>query len=427
MSIDPRRLLMDMFQAAVNAAAPALCVPAHLPPRPKGRTIVVGAGKAAASMAAAVEAHWNGPLEGLVVTRYGHAVPCRHIEVVEAAHPVPDESGDNAARRMLALVSGVSRDDLVIALFSGGGSALLTSPLDGVSLRELQDLNTQFLKSGAAIDDINCVRRHVNALAGGRLAAACYPATVVCLLISDVPGDDPVNIASGPTVADATTCADALAVLRRFEIKTPPSVTELLTSCRGESVKPDDPRLASVETRIIATPQMSLEASANVARQAGVTPHILSDRIEGEARHVGAVLAGIARHVADRNQPFQAPCVLLSGGETTVTVRNKGRGGRNSEFLLAMGIAVEGHPRIFGVAGDTDGVDGSEEIAGAIWSPDTNVRAAQAGLHPRTSLDRNDAHTFFEKLGDGVVTGPTMTNVNDFRAVLILDQPVGSC
>ena len=426
MSIDPRRLLLDMFQAAVNAAAPALCVPAHLPPRPKGRTIVVGGGKAAAAMAAAVEAHWDGPLTGLVVTRYGHAVPCKHIEVIEASHPEPDEAGDHAARRMLELVAGLSPDDLVIALLSGGGSALLTTPLDGLSLRELQHLNTQLLKSGAAIDEINCVRRHVSALAGGRLAAACHPARVVSLSISDVPGDDPVNIASGPTVADSTTCADALAVLRRFAIDVPASVMALLTTGRGESVKPGDPRLTNLDTRIIATPQMSLEASAEVARRAGITPYILGDRIESEARHLGTALAGIARHVADHGQPFEAPCVLLSGGETTVTVRRQGRGGRNSEFLLALGIALQNHPRIFAIAGDTDGVDGTEEIAGAIWSPDSAARAATLGLRPRDSLDGNDAHSFFEMLGDGVITGPTMTNVNDFRAILILDRAIAA-
>lgn len=426
MSIDPRRLLLDMFQAAVNAAAPALCVPAHLPPRPKGRTIVVGGGKAAAAMAAAVEAHWDVPFTGLVVTRYGHAVPCENIEVIEAAHPEPDEAGDHAARRMQELVAGLSPDDLVIALLSGGGSALLTSPLDGLSLRELQHLNTQLLKSGAAIDEINCVRRHVSALAGGRLAAACHPARVVSLSISDVPGDDPVNIASGPTVADPTTCADALAVLRRFAIDVPASVMALLTTGRGESIKPGDPRLTDVDTRIIATPQMSLEAAAEVARRAGIAPYILGDRIEGEARHLGTALAGIARHVADHGQPFEAPCVLLSGGETTVTVRRKGRGGRNSEFLLALGIALGNHPRIFALAGDTDGVDGTEEIAGAVWSPDSVARAAAFGLRPRDSLDGNDAHTFFETLGDGVITGPTMTNVNDFRAILILDRAIAA-
>ena len=422
MSIDPRRLLLDMFQAAVNAAAPALCVHAHLPLRPKGRTIVVGGGKAAAAMAAAVEAHWDGPLTGMVVTRYGHAVPCEHIEVIEASHPEPDEAGDHAAHRMLELVAGLSPDDLVIALLSGGGSALLTSPLDGLTLGELQHLNAQLLKSGAAIDEINCVRRHVSALAGGRLAAACHPARVVSLSISDVPGDDPVNIASGPTV----TCADALAVLRRFAIDVPASVTALLTSGRGESVKPGDPRLTNIDTRIIATPQMSLEAAAEVARHASIAPYILGDRIESEARHLGTALAGIARHVADHGQPFDTPCVLLSGGETTVTVRHKGRGGRNSEFLLALGIALQNHPRIFALAGDTDGVDGTEEIAGAIWSPDSAARAAALGLRPRDNLDNNDAHPFFERLGDGVITGPTMTNVNDFRAILILDRAIAA-
>lgn len=409
-----------MFQAAIDAAAPGLCLPQSLPPRPRGRTIVVGAGKAAAAMAAAVEAHWTGPLEGLVVTRYGHGVDCRQIEVVEASHPVPDHAGDQAARRILALVSGLSADDLVLVLLSGGGSALLTSPLGNVHLEQLVDLNAKLLRSGAAIDDINCVRRHVNALAGGRLAAACHPAKVVSLLISDIPGDSPADIASGPTVADPTTCADAMSVLGRFEIPISEALRDLLASGRGESVKPGDPRLAAVEARIVAAPRKSLEAAAAVARAANITPHILSDRLEGEARHVGTVLAGIARNIADYGQPLAAPCVLLSGGETTVTVRGEGRGGRNSEFLLALGIALEQHPRIFAIAGDTDGIDGIENIAGAVWSPDSAIRARALGLNSGTSLQRNDAHTFFEALGDGVVTGPTMTNVNDFRAILIV-------
>lgn len=420
MTIDHRRLLRHMLQAAIDAAAPALCVPANLPERPKGRTIVVGAGKAVAAMAAAVEAHWDGPLEGMVVTRYGHSVPCQRIEVVEASHPVPDRAGDRAAQQILGLVSGLSKDDLVLVLLSGGGSALLTSPIAGVAFEELADLNAKLLRSGAAIDEINCVRRHVNALAGGRLAAACHPARVVSLLISDVPGDNPADIASGPTVADPTTCADALAVLDRFEISISPALRALLASDRGESVKPGDPRLAGVDVRIIAAPRKSLQAAADVARAANITPRLLSDRLEGEARHVGTALAGIARHIAEHAEPLVPPCVLLSGGETTVTVRGEGRGGRNSEFLLAFGSAVEGHPHISAIAADTDGIDGVEEIAGAIWLPDSHARARRIGVDPKASLARNDAHSFFEALGDGVVTGPTLTNVNDFRAILIV-------
>ena len=420
MSFDHRRFLRGLLQTAIDAAAPARCVPAHLPARPKGRTIVVGAGKAAASMAAAVEAHWDGPLEGLVVTRYGHGVPCRKIEVVEASHPVPDRVGDRAGQRILKRVSELSPDDLVLVLLSGGGSALLTSPIAGLAFDELVDLNTKLLRSGATIGEINCVRRHVNALAGGRLAAACYPAKVTALLISDVPGDDPADIASGPTVADLTTCADATAVLERFGISVSPAFQRLLTTGRGESVKPGDPRLVGVDTRIIAAPRKSLQAAAEFARAANITPRLLSDRLEGEARHVGTALAGVARHIADHAEPLVPPCVLLSGGETTVTVCGEGRGGRNSEFLLAFGIAIEGHPHISAIAGDTDGIDGIEEIAGAIWLPNSGARARRMGLDPKLSLARNDAHSFFEALDDSVVTGPTMTNVNDFRAILIV-------
>ena len=305
-------------------------------------------------------------------------------------------------------------------LLSGGGSALLTSPIADVEFDDLVDLNAKLLRSGAAISEINCVRRHVNALAGGRLAAACYPAKVVSLLISDVPGDNPADIASGPTVADPSICADAIAVLERFGISMSPALHALLASGRGESIKPGDPRLAGVETRIIAAPRKSLQAAAEVARAADITPRVLSDRLEGEARHVGTVLAGIARHIADYAEPLVPPCVLLSGGETTVTVRGEGRGGRNSEFLLAFGIAVDGHPSISAIAGDTDGIDGIEEIAGSIWLPDSKARARHIGLNPKSSLACNDAHSFFEALGDSVVTGPTMTNVNDFRAILIV-------
>jgi glycerate 2-kinase len=412
-------LLRRMFEAAIASAQPAICVPRHLPAAPRGRLIVVGAGKASAAMARAVEQHWSGALSGLVVTRYGYAVPCEHIDIVEAAHPVPDAAGMHAAQHMLERVAGLTEDDLVLCLFSGGGSALLPLPAHGLTLEHKQIVNRALLASGATISEINCVRRHLSAIKGGRLAAACHPARVLTLLISDVPGDRPIDIASGPTVADATTCADALAVLQRYGIEPPRPVRESLESGRSESVKPGDPRLRHGEVRLIATPQMALEAAARVARAAGFTPHILGDAVEGEARDVGKVLAGIALQVARRNQPLAAPCVLLSGGETTVTVRGNGRGGRNVEFLLSLAIALEGHAHIHALAGDTDGVDGQEEIAGACIGPDSLRRAWSLGLRPRDMLDNNDAHGFFGALGDAVVTGPTLTNVNDFRAILI--------
>jgi glycerate 2-kinase len=414
-----KALLRTMFDAAIASAQPAICIPPYLPKSPAGRFIVIGAGKASAAMAQAVERHWHGPLSGLVVTRYGYAVPCEHIEIVEAAHPVPDESGMRAARRMLELVSTLREDDLVLCLISGGGSALLPLPADGLTLDVKQTVSRALLASGATISEMNCVRRHLSAIKGGRLAAACHPARVLTLLISDVPGDRPVDIASGPTVGDPTTCADALAIARRYGIELPPTVLELLQSGRGESVKPDDPRLARASTSIIAAPQKALEAAAAVARNAGIAVHILSDAIEGEARDVGKVFAAMARQVAERAQPFAPPCVLLSGGETTVAVRGKGRGGRNVEFLLSLAIALEGHPKIHALAGDTDGVDGQEEIAGAYASPDSLARAMARGLKPKEMLDNNDAHTFFGELDDSVVTGPTLTNVNDFRAILI--------
>jgi glycerate 2-kinase len=416
---DPRTLLRHMFDAAVEAAQSSHCLPPHLPEPPRGRTLVIGAGKASAEMARVVEQHWPGELSGLVVTRYGYAVPCQRIEIVEAAHPVPDEAGMAAARRILAMVQGLTADDLVICLISGGGSSLLVLPDDDLQLADKQDINRALLKSGATISEMNCVRRHLSAIKGGRLAAACHPARVVTLLISDVPGDDPADIASGPTTADRTTCADALAILRRYAIDIPDKVRALLESGRGESVKPGDPRLAGSETRMITTPQMALEAAAAVARAAGVPTHILGDSIEGEARDVGIVMAGIARQVATRQQPFTPPCILLSGGETTVTVRGNGRGGRNVEFLLALGVTLNGQAGIHAIACDTDGVDGQEEIAGAYLAPDTLERAWQQGIKPRESLANNDGHGFFQALGDSVVCGPTLTNVNDFRAIYI--------
>jgi hydroxypyruvate reductase len=414
-----RGLLRRMFDAAIAAAQPALCVPPALPAAPKGRLIVIGAGKASAEMARAVERNWPGPLTGLVVTRYGYAVPCERIEIVEAAHPVPDAAGLQAARRILDRVQGLSADDTVLCLISGGGSSLLPLPLEGITLEDKQQVNQALLTSGATISEMNCVRRHLSAIKGGRLAAACHPAKVVTLLISDVPGDDPRDIASGPTVPDASTCADALAIIQRYGIDLPERVLDVLRSGRGESIKPGDPRLANNEIHIIATPQMALEAAARVAAQHGVPAHILGDSIEGEAREVGKVMAGIALQTARHGQPFAAPCVLLSGGETTVTVRGTGRGGRNVEFLLSCAIALQGQANVHGLAGDTDGVDGQEEIAGAFITPDTLQRAFAAGLRPADSLDNNDGHGFFQTLDDSVVTGPTLTNVNDFRALLI--------
>ena len=420
---DPHALLRRLFDAAVAAAQPALCLPAHLPLPPKGRTIVIGAGKASAAMARAFEDLWtardDSPLEGLVVTRYGYEVPCQRIEIVQAAHPVPDAAGQQAAQRIRDLVTGLTEDDLVIALISGGGSSLLVAPGDGLTLQDKQAVNSALLASGATISEMNCVRRHLSGIKGGRLAAACHPATLLTLLISDVPGDSPMDIASGPTVADSTRCADALAIVQRYQIAMPPAMRALLESGAGETIKPGDPRLQNSSVRMITAPQMALQAADNIAQKAGYTPFILGDSLEGESRDVAKVLGGIARQVALHGQPFQRPCVLLSGGETTVTIRGQGRGGRNVEFLLALAVALGSAPGVYALAGDTDGVDGAEEIAGAIATPDTLERAWALGMNPRSYLDNNDAHSFFQKLGDSVITGPTLTNVNDFRAILI--------
>ena len=416
------KLLRSMFDAAVASAQPALCVPPNLPSAAtlgKGRLFVIGAGKASAAMAQAVEQAWHGPLSGLVITRYGYGVPCQKIEIVEAAHPVPDEAGLNAARRMMSFVSGLTADDIVLCLISGGGSALMPLPIDGLTLEHKQAVNRALLACGANISEMNCVRRHLSAIKGGRLAAACHPARVITLLMSDVPGDHMVDIASGPTVPDPTTCADALAIVDRYRIELPAEVREVLSSGRGESVKPGDPRLARNEVKMIATPQMALEAAARVAEQAGYRAHILGDAIEGEARDVGKVLAAMALQVAERAQPFKAPCVLLSGGETTVTVRGNGRGGRNVECLLSLAATLGGHARIHALMGDTDGVDGMEDIAGAMVQPDTLERAWAQQMPVLKYLENNDGHSFFSALGDSVVTGPTLTNVNDFRAILI--------
>ena len=419
MDTSPRALLRAMFDAAIAAALPDKTLPAYLPLPPRGRTLVIGCGKAAASMAKAVEDHWPGELSGMVVTRYGYNVPTRHIEVVEAAHPVPDAAGQAAAARMLKMVQGLSADDLVLFLVSGGGSALLSLPAPGLTLADKQAINKALLKSGANITEMNCVRKHLSAVKGGRLAAACAPAQVITLAISDIPGDDPAVIASGPTVADATTFADAIAILAKYRISEPKSIVDHLHAAREETPKPGDARLVRSELHMIAAPQMSLEAAAVIALKAGVTPVILGDAIEGEAREVALVHAGIARQVRRHGQPAGAPCVLLSGGETTVTVRGQGRGGRNAEFLLALAVALGGEPGIHALAGDTDGVDGTEDNAGAVLTPDSLARAAQRNLDAKRMLADNDGYRFFSGLGDLIITGPTLTNVNDFRAILI--------
>ncbi len=419
-----RELLRRLFDAAVGAVSAAKCLPPRLPAPPQGRTIVVGGGKAGAAMAKAVEDTvakngWRGPLSGLVVTRYGHGVPCERIEVVEAAHPVPDAAGRKAAGRILESVTGLGPDDLVLCLVSGGGSALLTAPAAGLTLEDKQAVNRALLKSGANITEMNCVRKHLSAIKGGRLAAAAAPARVVTLAISDVPGDDPSVIASGPTVPDATTFADALAVLAKYGIDEPHAALEHLRAAKDETPKPGDPRFARNELIMLATAQDALRAAADAARAAGVAPVILGDSIEGETRDVALVHAGIARQVARFGGLAEPPCVLLSGGETTVTVRGGGRGGRNAEFLLALAVALDGHPGITAIAADTDGIDGSEENAGALLAPDSLARAAAQHVNAKHRLAANDGHGFFAALGDLVATGPTRTNVNDFRAILI--------
>ncbi len=417
---EPKAFLRNLFEAAVAAADPLRCVPAHLPAAPRGRTIVIGAGKASAAMARAVEDNWPGPLSGLVVTRHGALVPCRKIEIIEAAHPVPDARGRAAAARILELARSAGADDLVLCLISGGGSALLALPAEGVTLEDKQAVNRALLKSGASISEMNCVRKHLSAIKGGRLAAAAAPAHVVTLLISDVPGDDPAVIASGPTVPDPTTYALARAVVEKYGIAVPETVRRRLADARDETPKPGDPVFAHGEVRMAAAPIASLEAAADAARAAGVAPVILGDAIEGEAREVATVMAGVARAARRHGHPAPAPVVLLSGGETTVTVRGSGRGGRNAEFLLALAVALQGEAGVHAIACDTDGIDGSEDNAGALIGPDTLARAAAQGLDPKARLADNDAYGVFAALGDLVVTGPTLTNVNDFRAILVL-------
>ncbi|TQL83050.1 glycerate kinase [Delftia sp. HK171] len=430
---DPQAFLLDLYRAAVKDAQPLYSMAQCLPKPPKGRTLVLGAGKAGGSMAQALEALWpaDAPLSGLVVTRYHHIPPrpeglAQRIEVVEAAHPVPDAAGLAAAERILALTEGLTEDDLVLCLISGGGSALLTLPAEGIDLEEKQRINRALLESGAAIGEMNCVRKHLSRIKGGRLGAACAPARVVTLTISDVPGDDPSIIASGPTVPDASSCADALAILARYRIDVPESVRRALEAGELETPKPGDARFAGHEVHMIATPQHSLEAAARVAEAAGLRTHVLSDEIEGESREVAKVHAALARAVARHGQPFAKPCVILSGGETTVTIRQrpagtpKGRGGRAGEFCMGLAQALQGQEKVWALAADTDGIDGVEDNAGARVSPDTLARAQDQGMRIAEYLDRNDAYGFFDALGDLVVTGPTHTNVNDFRAILVL-------
>ena len=411
--------LRALYSHAVAAADPQAVLAPYLPAPPKGRTVVIGAGKAAASMARAVEDNWSGPLSGLVVTRYQHALDCHKIEVVEAAHPVPDAAGQDAAARILGMVGGLGEDDLVLCLISGGGSALLSLPGPGLSLQDKQALNSQLLKSGAPISEMNCVRKHLSAIKGGRLALAAWPARVLTLAISDVPGDDLTVIASGPTVADPSSLADARKILAAYGIEPGPAVTRALNDQSFETPKPGDERLSKSETVLIATPQMALEAAAQKAREEGIAPLILGDSIEGEAREVARVMAGIAAQVLRHGQPISKPCVLLSGGETTVTLKGKGRGGRNAEFLLALAIALDGLPGVSAIACDTDGIDGSEDNAGCVIGPDTLSRARALGLDAEAYLADNDAYSFFAALGDLVMSGPTLTNVNDFRAILV--------
>ena len=434
---EPIPFLHYLYKVAVTRALPLHNTAAYLPAPPDpasgGRTIVLGAGKAAGSMAQAVETWWpvNAPLQGLVVTRYHHIPPRapdlkQRIEVVEASHPVPDAAGMAAARRILAMARGLTKNDLVLCLISGGASALLTLPTVGLTLEQKQNVNQALLDSGASISDINCVRKHLSRIKGGRLAAACFPARVVTLAISDVPGDDPSTIGSGPTVPDATTCADALAVLQRYRIDLPAEVLDALRKGELETPKPGDAAFMGYAVHLIATPQQSLEAAAAAARAAGLNAYILSDAMEGESREVGKVHAALARAVALRGQPFTRPCVILSGGETTVTIRPRapgaatGRGGRAGEFCMGLAQALQGLPGVYALAADTDGIDGVEDNAGAHVLPDTLQRANALGMKIDQYLDRNDAYGYFSALGDLVVTGPTHTNVNDFRAILVL-------
>lgn len=414
----PEALLRQLFDRAVEVADPMRSLATHLPPKPSGRVVVIGAGKASARMAEAVEAAW-GPCEGLVITRYGYARPCRGIEIVEAAHPVPDRAGQAATERMLDLLSGLGADDFVLALISGGASALLVAPVDGVTLAEKQALNAALLASGAPIDRMNTVRKHLSRVKGGQLAAVAWPARMLALMISDVPGDDPAFIGSGPTVGEASTPADAQAVLDRWHLQVPPSIGAALA--HGSAViAPGDPRLSRCTNVIYAAPAQSLSAAADLARTMGCEVEILGDALEGEAREVAAAQAALALARQANRRPGDPPLLLLSGGELTVTRRGDGVGGPNAEFSLGLALALSGAPGIHALACDTDGVDGAAEVAGAVIGPDTLAVARARGIDPAVALARNDAHSFFAAVRSQVVTGPTLTNVNDFRAILIL-------
>ena len=415
---EPDQLLRQLFDRAVAVADPMRSLAAHLPPKLPGRVVVIGAGKASARMAEAVESAW-GPCEGLVITRYGYARPCRGIEIVEAAHPVPDPAGEAATRRMLDLLAGLGEHDFVLALISGGASALLVAPAEGVTLAEKQAVNAALLASGAPIARMNTLRKHLSRVKGGQLAAAAYPARMLALMISDVPGDDPAFIGSGPTVGDATTPADARAVLTDWQIEVPAAVTAALARPTGV-IAPHDARLSRVENRIIAAPAQSLQAAADLARTQGIEVVMLGDAVEGEARQVATHQADLALRAQAARGPGAPPLLLLSGGELTVTRTGQGVGGPNAEFCLALAIALQGAPGIHALACDTDGVDGAAEVAGAVIGPETLAAARNLGLDPAAALANNDAHSFFAALGSQVITGPTLTNVNDFRAILVL-------
>lgn len=421
MNSDHVALLTSMFDAAIEAADPLASLKAHLPEKPKGRTVVIGAGKGAAQMAAAFEQLWDGPLSGVIVTRYGYAAPCQHVKVLEASHPVPDEAGLAASAALFETVRDLSADDLVVALVCGGGSSLLPSPPEGLTLADEQALNEALLASGAPIGAMNAIRKHCSTIKGGRLAQAAYPALVVSLVVSDVPGDDPAQVASGPTVPDDVTLEEALALVESLRIELPEAIKTHLAKESARAPDPSDEAFARNEVTVVASAGISLDAAAGVGRNAGYSVAILSDAIEGEARDIGLMHAAIARQVTDKNAPFQKPAIILSGGETTVTLRAKGRGGRNTEFLLSFANAIEGAQGITALAADTDGIDGSEDNAGAFADGQSAARIRKGGVDPKAALSGNDAWGAFEAAGDLFVPGPTGTNVNDFRAILIED------
>jgi glycerate 2-kinase len=414
MTNDPREFLLSAFRAAVKEAQPKLCLPQFLPDRPKGKIVVIGSGKASAAMAAVAEDHYASEISGLVITRYGYAVDCQNIEIVEAGHPIPDINGQNATLRILQKLAGLSEDDLVLCLLSGGGSSLLTLPTEGLSLVDKQHINEILIRSGAAVNEINIIRKHLSQVKGGRLAQVCMPANLVTLVISDVVGDDLSAIASGPTVPDPSTFADAIAVVNKYDLELPTSAMNILNEGLHETLKPGNKTFDKNRIEIVANGQNSLNAAAKVAKAAGIEPIILNDYFDGEARDIGQKIVGVA--VAHK---YQAPCVLLSGGELTVNVKGSGKGGPNTEFLVALAMELKGAEGVFAIACDTDGTDGSGDNAGAMIAPDTLSRARKLGLDPMDTLIRNDAYSFFDILDDLVISGPTHTNVNDFRAIMI--------